>query len=193
MMKKLCIMLVIFFIAVSFGFAKTSTTKVDGGSNRVELTYSSLNSKSSLHRDWIAINDDQLPAKFEGTPGVTVIYKSSSSYSSGGYRYTAELSIKPTVDISAIEVRFITFDVFGNKMRNLSATYVQDMAKGAVISFSPQWTCSSENDAEEYLSSIAYIAQVRTSDGKVYYYDADAIVSEVLKFTSKFSADQIED
>ena len=192
-MKKLCIMLVIFLIAVGFGFAKTSTTKVDGGSNKVELTYSSLNSKSSLHRDWIAINDDQLPAKFEGTPGVTVIYKSSSSYSSGGYRYTAELSIKPTVDISAIEVRFITFDVFGNKMRNLSATYVQDMAKGTVISFSPQWTCSSENDAEEYLSSIAYIAQVRTSDGKVYYYDADAIVSEVLKFTSKFSADQIED
>ena len=193
-MKKLLFVFLGLIVIGGVLFAKVTTTKADGGSNVVELSSSiKLNKNSTLHREWIAINDDQMPVSFKGTPGVLMIYDSGSKYSSGGYRYKATYEIVATADIAAIEIRFITFDVFGEKMRNLSTTYIGDIKKGTTYSDTSQWTCSSENDAECYLSSIAYIAQVRTADGKVYYYDANAIVDEILKFTSKFSVEEFED
>ena len=49
-----------------------------------------------------------------------------------------------------------------------------------------------ENTAREFYASIAYIAQVRTKDGRVLKANTEAIIQEARKFSEKFSVSDLE-
>lgn len=177
----------VLMLSTSATLAAQQVTKSSGGSIKTELGYGIvLNKESSLTREWITIHDDSLPVDIVGTTGV------NTAYGDRKYQYGAEYSIKTKEAISAIEVRFLTFDIWGNHVRNLSATGIQDVKAGVTQKFDAKWNEYSENRVSEYYASIAYIAQVRTADGRVVKANPETVLKEARKFSDKFSKSDLE-
>jgi hypothetical protein len=144
-----------------------------------------LNKESSLEREWTTLNVAGMPARLIGPASVITAYKPSSY--SGEYQYSVAFDVEALEPLSALEVRFLTFDVWGDKGRSLSMTMVEDFPVGKK-NLHGAWRVFSENEAEEYYASVAYIARVRTKSGRVAVADPDAVVREVKKFSDKFTA-----
>jgi len=173
--------------------AAENVTKISGGAIKTELGYGIvLNKESSLTREWITVHDSTLPVSIEGTVGVKTIYESGKRYSSGNYRYSTEYTITTKEAVSAIEVRFLTFDIWGDHKRNLSATEIVDLEGGVSKKFDGQWKVYSENEVSEYYASIAYIAQVRTKNGRVIKANPSVVLEQARKFSKKFSEGDLE-
>jgi len=192
-LSKISILTIVFIFLISAFLPAATITKASGGSIKTKLSRNIIiNDNSSLMREWITINDDSLPVVISDTVGVKTIYKEGSGYSSGDYQYVSEYSVSAKEAVSAIEIRFITFDIWGNYSRNLSSTEIVDMAVGTSKKFNPSWSVFSENEVSEFYASIAYIAQVRTQSGKVIKADPSVILAEAKKFSTKFSEDDLD-
>ena len=171
----------------------TTTTTADGGSIQTKLAANIvLNRESSLRREWVAVHDDAMPVDLVGSPGVTTIYESGGQYSRGEYRYAADYTIKVKEPVVAIEVRFITFDVWGARTRALQATDVQDFAPGDHV-LHGEWRLHSENEASEHYASIGYVASVRTAAGEVHRADTDAVTDAARRYMSDFTSDLLNE
>ena len=135
-----------------------------------------LNSGSTLMRDWVVIHDDRLPVDFDGTPGVDPLYVGRSDI-----RYDTRVILTASEPATAVNARFVTFDVFGEHVTTLGATEVVDLTPGERRAFTWRWRVG-ENDASEHFASIAFIASVRTADGQVHTADYETIVCVVELF-----------
>lgn len=163
-------------------------TKASGGSIRTVLSENIVLDKgSTLNREWIAIKQANLPAKLKGTPGVSTIYSGRSEH----YEYSADYEVDFAEPVVAIEVRFITFNVWGERVNSLVATDVEDYAPGTQ-KLSATWNLYSENEASEYYASIAYVSRVRTKDGRVLTADIQPVLDEAHRFNAKFAESDLD-
>jgi hypothetical protein len=171
--------------------ANVNVTRSDGGSITTNLGYGiAVAKESTLHREWIAIGFRDAPVSIHGVPGVKTIYKSGEYR--GEYFYQADFELEAKKDISALEVRFLVFDVWGNHVRTLTFEDVADHKAGSVVSLKGSWNLYSENEVEKHYASIAYVARVRLADGKIIEAPIDAVVEEARKFESRFTAKELE-
>lgn len=172
--------------------AETSITKASGGTMKTELGYGlHINKKSTLHREWITIHDRSLPLTIENTIGIKGTFE-VKKYASSAF-YETKYKVTATEDISAFEVRFLTFDVWGDHVRTLASTEIVDLNKGANSEFTGKWRELSESRLAEFYASIAYVAQIRTKSGKVLKCDTSIILKEAQKFSTKFTAEDLEE
>ena len=163
---------------------EVKTTKIDGGSLWLGL--------SSLRREWVAVHDDELPVDFEGTPGVRI-----STLEVG---YESSYAIRVTEPVVAVNVRFILFDVWGDRTGVLSVTHVEDLSVG-VHEMDRTWNLISANEVldhrlsemVEHYASIAYVAAVRTATGEVYRADSEDVISVAREYMSDFTDDLLEE
>lgn len=154
-----------------------------GGSVQTNLGYGIvLNPSSSLKRVWITATDSTFPARLIGTAGIRTAYEQERY--SGSYEYRATVEVEPHESLSAIEVRFPLFDVWGRFDKTLAMTEVADLTPGQTYSFTPRWNVLSENEASEYWASMAFIARVRTSDGRVIEFPLERILEEARDFSA---------
>jgi hypothetical protein len=161
------------------------------GTIRTNLGYGIvLNKDSSLEREWVTVNSPTVPAKLVGAAPVVTTYKSAAY--SGTYQYEAQFEIDAQEALSAIEVKFLTFDVWGDHKRSLSSTDVLDVPAGR-RKVSAAWPLHSENEASEHYASIAYVARVRTKQGRVIAADLAPVIAEAKKFSAKFNPASLED
>src|SRR5579864_564250 len=87
-----------------------AVSKTDGGAITTILGYGiALDKDSSLHREFIAIHDLDLPVQLAGTPGLGVTF-SAKAYG-GEYRYSSQFTLTTSAALRAIDVRFLAFDV----------------------------------------------------------------------------------
>jgi hypothetical protein len=126
-----------------------------------------------------------------GTIGIVTVYDEGSTYSSGGYEYEAHFSVLASESLSAIEIRFLTFDLWGEHVKTLSDTEIRDFNAGEEVELSPRWNIFSENECSEHYASITYIARVRTSTGQVLYADPSVVIEEALRFSNQFTSDDL--
>lgn len=93
--------------------------------------------------------------------------------------------------ISAIEVRVLTFDIWGERGTSLVMTEVKDFGPGK-HKLTGTWKLYSENEASEFYAAIAYVARVRTRDGKVLKADVRPVIEQAQKFYAKFAEADLE-
>lgn len=194
-MKSIKYLLTVVMTLVLIPFIEAQdVTSSPGGSIQTFLSAGIIvNENSSLTREWITIHDDNLPIDIVGTVGITTIYEDGGRYSSGGYRYYTLYEVTAKEDIVALEINFITFNIWGEKVKTLSATEIIDIAAGSNKKLNGTWNVSSENEVSEFYASIAYIAQVRTKSGKVYKANPTLIIRQAQKYSSKFSESDLEE
>lgn len=186
-MKKLPLLIVaVLAVSISVSAQSVTVTRADGGPIKTKLISTIVvNGKSGLSREWIAIHDPSLMVDLAGTPGATTIYKDQK------YAYTATIPFDVKEPVSAIEVRILTFDVFGGHVSTLSTTEVQDFAVGPNF-FTSEWRVLTENEVSEYYACITYIARVRLASGKVLIANSPAVIEEAKKFSRKFTEEDLE-
>jgi len=143
------------------------------------------NNDSTIVREWIIIDSPDLPVQFNDIYGV-MPHVDLDDIKRNVYR--ADFEVR-TIGISAtaVEVRFLTFDVWGEHVRTLSAMVIKDMGADSAVRQIEKWSLFSDNEAWEYLACIGYIARVRTAEGMVLYADTGAVLREAQLFTEKFT------
>lgn len=180
------------------GSIPVTTTTTSGGS--VATKYKSdgkehyaTNEGSSLERVWTTLHDATIPVDLVGTPGVTVGYAPADGrlYEPTGFRYKSTFKVECQQPISAVEVRFLLFDVWGDHVINLDFTRVQDLSVGRT-SLDGAWTLYPDNDAERFYASIAYIARARTKDGHVFFANQEAVLAEARRLSSTFAQEDLQ-
>ncbi len=187
--KNICLLVSILVIAIIPLSARQFSTETNGVSKKIEIGVSALGKpsevilgkNSSLYTKWITLHDDQFPADLKGTIGLKPTYWSSSV----GFRFESEITIIPKEDLSAIEVRYKTLDMWGNVSETLSATFLEDMKAGTEYLYKDLKWRISEEVARDCLISLAYIANVRTKSGKVYSFDENFINQEIANLLMK--------
>ena len=168
--------------------AAESVTRKSGGliqTTSDDSGFGMVNTASSLEREWITVHDDSIPADITGTAGVDTFY------SGNAFQYRTEYFIKFKEELSAINVKFLLFDIWGEPTESLSTTNVRDMPAGITRVFSARWHAS-EHDVEVHYASIAYIARVRTKSGRVIEANTKTVLEEARKFSKKFSESDLE-
>jgi hypothetical protein len=167
-----------------------TSSRTPGGSVRTDLGYGiTVNKESSLEREWVTVHYPGLAADLIGTAGVRTIFQPERVR--GEYRYQANFKIAVKEPLSAINVRFLLFDVWGHHIRTLGLTRVADMQPGE-HELSGEWRLFSENEASEYYASVGYVARIRTKAGRVIAADVGPVLDEARKFHAKFSAEDLE-
>jgi hypothetical protein len=161
----------------------------DGGSAVTELGYGiAVNKGSSLHRRWYVINDASCPVDL-GAVGIKPIYKSREY--GGSYSFTPVGNLTPKVALSAVEVNFAQFDVWGNPERTLAANEIRDLQAGQSFKIEGGWYAT-ENDVSEQLTSVVFVRNAMTADGKIWRADLDKIATLLQTVALKVSASGLE-
>ena len=144
-----------------------------------------LNLHSALRREWITIHNNSMPADIVGTVGIKISY-------GGDLYYDVTYQIEARETITAFEIRFLAFDIWGDFMKTFSVTEIIDMDAGRKSEFGMRWIVIPGDEVEQYYASIAYIAQVRTADGKIIKPDLGIVLKEAMKFSEEFSESDLE-
>ena len=116
----------------------------DGGSVATELGYGiKINKNSTLRRSWVVLNDPSCPIQLFNA-GI------NTQYSDSNYNYVPTGSVKTSKAITALEIRYLLYDVFGNHMKTLSITEVADVAAKAEVQLKDigswrAWVCRIAN------------------------------------------------
>ncbi|GJQ22186.1 MAG: hypothetical protein HBSIN02_25410 [Bacteroidia bacterium] len=155
----------------------------DGGSVVTELGYGvKVNKNSTLRRSFITFNDPACPVQLNSA-GIKTLYDDRS------YSYKPVGTLNASEQVSAIDVRFLLYDVFGDHIKTLRGTYVGDVAPNNAFQLKDigSWRAW-ENEVSELLTVVSFVAQVRTQSGKLWRYNEKAIGEEMSKVRLKVSS-----
>lgn len=178
-MNKACSVLFVLSVVFAHGTAaaqKIDVATADGGSVVTDLGYNiKVNKNSTLRRNWVVLNDPGCPAQINGA-GIT------TAYGDREYLYRQVGTLVASEPVTAIEIRYVLYDIFGGHLKTLSATSVADTAAGIPVQLSEtgRWRAW-ENEVSELLTVVAFVAQVRSADGKVWRHEEKAISDELAK------------
>jgi hypothetical protein len=152
------------------------------------------NTGSTLSHEWIVLDDPRMTVHFSDVCGVTPTWDiDGSNKYSRAYLYTASYKLAAgDLALTAIEVRFLTFDVWGSHVATLSAAEIKDIAPHSQHTKESTWKLYSESEAWHHFASIGYVARVRSKDGNVINADAEAVLREAQRFTEKFTEADLE-
>jgi hypothetical protein len=151
-----------------------------------------LNEDSTLEREYITIIDSSLPLAMTKCAGVGTFYKRGEQYSAGGYSYETTCYLNAIEDIQAYRVIYLTFDIWGNHVRTLSATDIRDISAGTFFEKHCEWKLFDENEACQHYASIAYVSLVRMANGTVISGNQGAALAEAQRFSVKFKEEDLE-
>jgi hypothetical protein len=155
--------------------AQITTTKTDGGTVVTKLGMGiRVNDGSSLARQWIILNNEKCPLKLNNSVGINTVYNGN------GYNFVASGGITVDEPISAYEIDFVLYDIFGEHIKTLDDTEITDMEKSTEFGKHSSWYAT-ENQVSEYLYCVSYVAKVRTKSGVIWRYDASQIKQELNK------------
>jgi hypothetical protein len=175
------------FAYICFGLAagllgqtvSSETIKLEGSPLTFDIGYGIIvNEGSSLQREALIVQDKRLPVRIVG-------FEVETALEERNWEYQIEYSVELDAAISAIELRFIPFDIWGDKETPLSATTIEDINEGS-WSGDGKWRLS-ETDAVQHYAMIGYVAQIKTASGKIIKANPDLVVDAAKDFSDDFS------
>lgn len=180
-----------------------TVTKEVGGSMKFGVPGRALfNEHSSLNRARIAVHDASMPVDLLGTPGIELGTSTAALLSRPALLigdpewdsivYHAKVFAKAKYAISALEVRFLTFTVAGASGPTLRYSRVADMEAGEGLGAIGVWIPNSERESEECYATIAFVASVRTRDGRLLVANLDPIIAEARQISPHFRPEYLE-
>ncbi len=134
-----------------------------------------VNKGSSLQRRWFVINDPSCPVQLLGA-GINTVYLNSNM--GEGYKYKATGVAITSGTVTAFKVRYLLFDIWGDRAETLSGTDVSDLKGQINLKDIGSWEAL-ENDVSEILTVLSFVDRVRRPDGTVWEYDASSLLQQV--------------
>jgi len=150
-----------------------------------------INLDSSLRIDWWTVLDDTLPMRFSGPCGVRVNNHSDDYPLVLAYHATTRI-VCHDVPVTSFEVRYMTFNVWGEHVRTLVACEIFDFDAGERGEWQHKWGLFSENEADELCASLSFVSRVRLASGVVMNADLSFALREAQRISEKVTADDLE-
>lgn len=140
-------------------------TKLTGSKKEVSgPPPTALNERSTLSRKAYILNDAKCPVSIEELTATPVEGKEWRMVLDGQIRAR-------TAAITAADIRFALFDLFGNHISTQQTLMIEDVAaENTAVVFGPSWA-TSEKEVKVLHTTFAFVAQVRLADGSVWKYD----------------------
>ena len=171
-MRATAVVAVLFFIfqsavAQDKGDSSLQVRQEDGGRVAVRTASGFLNQGSSLKRTWYVIDDQKAPAGLDHA-GVfpRLDEKEKLQY------IMPVATVTPKQAISAVEMRYVLFDVWGQRLRTLSVTQLADSSTHVDFRGSNKWVAL-ESEVSQLVTVVSFVARVRTAEGGMWTFDAD--------------------
>ncbi|MEZ5071983.1 MAG: hypothetical protein R2751_13745 [Bacteroidales bacterium] len=159
-MKAILLSLLLLWTA-SAGAQITFVT-TDGGPVQTRLGMGmKLNKASTLHREWVILNDEGCPLKLDRGTGLNT--------EADLLRFVTTGTLNPDKPVAALEIHFVLYDMFGTHIRTLSFLDVMDLNGTTSLAGRGIWAAS-KVEAEIYFRCVTFVAAVRTMDGEVWKY-----------------------
>jgi hypothetical protein len=150
-----------------------------------------INKSSSLRVEWWTVIDESLPIRFAEACGL-LVHNGANDYPLDlVYRTTTHLVCHDQT-VTAYEVRFMTFNVWGEHTRTLVAGEVRDIAAGRAFRRQQEWHLYSTDEAEEYCVSLGFVSRVKLESGAVRNADPSYILREAQRLCEKVSEADLE-
>jgi hypothetical protein len=185
-MFKIKVTAILLYLISCVTSLSAETIKLDGGPMAFDIGYGIIvNEGSSLAREAVIVRDARLPAFLK-------TYSATTPLSDRNYVHKIEYELTIKEPVSAIEVRFIPFDVWGDQNRPLSSTTVEDIATGDWSS-AGFWTIYSEADASTHYAMLGYVAQVKLASGEIIKANPELVIKAAQNFSEDFTAGDLED
>ncbi len=160
-------------VAQSKANAEFQVHQEDGGSVVVKTVGGYLNQESSLKRTWYVIDDPAAPAGLDRA-GVFPHFDEKEKT-----QYLVPVgTVSPKEAISAVEVRYVLFDVWGDHLRTIAVTRLIDSSTHVELRQSHEWLAL-DSEVAQLVSAVAFVARVRTADGDVWSYDANRLAARI--------------
>lgn len=145
------------------------------GSNRVvsDPPKTVLNERSTLSRKAYILNDANCPVLIEDLNAAPVEGKE--------WRMVLNGQIRARSAITAADIRFALFDLFGNHISTQQILMVEDVgADDLALVAGPSWA-TSEKEVKVLHTTFAFVAQVRLANGSVWRYDPADVAKALAK------------
>ena len=160
--------------------------RLDGGSVVTNLGYNiQVNAGSSLNRIGFVLNDATSPAMLQNTGIVT-------RYADRGYSFIPVGAFLAKSPITAIEVRFALFDVFGERLTTASFLRVRDYTANNLHQINEASWYASESDVRSFFAWVAFVARVRLENGSVWEFEPGSVVKALSEVKLKVNAAALE-
>lgn len=156
------------------------------GSNRVvsDPPKTALNERSTLSRKAYILNDAKCPVLIEELNAAPVEGKE--------WRMVLNGQIRARSAITATDIRFALFDLFGNHISTQKVVMVEDVgAEDTALVFGPSWS-TSEKEMKVLHTTFAFVAQVRLADGSVWKYDPVDVARALAKLQLRTDPARLE-
>jgi hypothetical protein len=174
--------------------ASFNIKEAQGGLMRMPLTGSKkelsappakvVNERSTLSKKAYILNDAKCPVSIEELNVTPVEGKE--------WQMMLDGQILARTAITAADVRFAMFDLFGNHVATKQILVVEDIAADTkALVLGPGWS-TSEKEAKVQLSTFAFVAQVRLADGSVWKYDPIEVARALYKLKLRIDPSRLE-
>ena len=145
----------------------------DGGSVAVRTMSGWMNQDSSLKRTWFVVDDPNAPARLERA-GVFPRLDEKEAV----HYFVPVATVSPKQAISAVEVRYMLFDVWGDRIRTISVTRLADSATHIDLRESNRLPAL-ESEAGQLVTVVAFVGHVRIADGRTWAFDPQGMVRAI--------------
>lgn len=180
-MKFVGLSLAPLFVLLAFSGATAEVLSGTGQGMNIDIGYGlKVNEGSTLEKQWVIVNDERLPVRMTNLTMRTML-------DDRNWAHTIFYEVEINEPIQAIEVRFIPFDIWGDRGRVLSATEITDLEIGSET-LSAKWRIISENEAVEQFAVLGYIARIKLASGELLRTNPDLVVTEAQKFSKDFTS-----
>lgn len=160
---------------------------LSGGSVITDLGYGiQVNKGSTLQRTFVVINDSGCPVTLQNA-GITTKYRGER------YSFVPVGSIVASEPITAFQVRYVLYDMYGYPMKTLAGGHVTDIAANTPFPLEETGSWYAwETEVGELLTVGAFVANVRTAGGKIWRFDEKSVGSELARLNLKVSEGSLE-
>ncbi len=145
----------------------------EGGTVAVRTASGFLNQDSSLKRTFYSIDDASGPAAIEHAG----VFPRLDEKEKVDYLLPFG-TVSPKEAISAVEVRYVLFDVWGERIRTLSSTRLVDSSTHVDFRASNRWMAL-DSEVGQLVTVVSFVARVRTAEGSLWTFDPNRMASRM--------------
>lgn len=135
----------------------------------VKILGVNFNEGSTLQRERILLNIASCPVQLTST-------SLRFNYKDRGLRYEVQTGIRVQSPITALEIRHVLYDVFGDHMHNLSNVEARDLGAGP-STMDGTWNAYRDNDVTQHLTTVTFVASVRLADGRTWKFQMEPLIA----------------
>jgi hypothetical protein len=161
-------------------------TSSSGGSVRIPHGMFVVSRNSNLELQWLMVTDASLGIVFREPVGAKGIWDEP------WYRYSSNMKMKAVKDVSAFEVRILTFNIWGEFTGTLSFSQLEDMDSGQEKDFERVWGIYPESQLRPHFTTIAYVANVRLRDGHTISADPALVLKAAQAIKSTITLQDLQ-